>query len=169
MKSEQLFLPKLEKEDIKNIVERKFSDSKVRDEAGNLLEVYHYSNEDFDEFSLDYIGKNYPGDNGFFGAGVYFTDSEDAFHYGKKKYSAYLNLKNPLIIKNPTNTDINNLHSKRDELIEQGYDGVMVWNDEIKDETKTIFGKEQLIKGRRAGWSELVAFNPEDIYILKKE
>lgn len=152
----------------KENIEDKFKESKVRSEDGKLLTVYHYSDNDFDEFSSTPMKGNYEGDEGFFGAGIYFTDTENAFQYGKHRYAAYLNLKNPLVIKNPTIKDIKNLHGKSKELLDQGYDGVMIWNDKIKDETKTIFGKPQLIRGKKAGWSEIVVLNPDDIHILEK-
>ena len=59
------------------------------------------------------------------------------------------------------------LAGQKDELQAQGYDGVMVWNDEKPDETKFMFGKEQVIKGRKAGWSEICVFDPENIHKLE--
>ncbi|OGF94507.1 hypothetical protein A2433_01105 [Candidatus Giovannonibacteria bacterium RIFOXYC1_FULL_48_8] len=150
----------------KEDIETKFKDSKVRSPEGALLKVYHYSDESIESFTLDHVGKNFNGDRGFFGAGIYFTEADDAFHYGQKQYAAYLNLKNPLIIKNPSVEDIQNTHGKKQEFLEQGYDGVMVWNDAIPEEEKIMFGKPTIIKGREAGWSEICVFNPEDIYKL---
>jgi hypothetical protein len=164
MRKEQSFF----NQELRENIEEKFKESKVRGEDGKLLVVYHFSDADFDKFSSDFAGKNYEGDKGFFGSGIYFTDTKDAFHYGKQRYSAYLNLKNPLILKNPSIEDVKNLHGKKQELLDQGYDGVMIWNDEIKDEEKIIFGKHQLLKGRKAGWSELVVFEPNDIHIIEK-
>lgn len=152
----------------KENIENKFRESKVRSEDGKLLTVYHYSDDKIEEFSSGFEGKNYPGDKGFFGAGIYFTDSKDAFQYGKLQYAAYLNLKNPLIIKNPSLNDIKNFHGKKQELLNQGYDGVMIWNDESQDEEKTIFGKPQVVKGRKAGWSEIVVFDPANIHTIEK-
>lgn len=153
-------------------IENKFKNSKVRDEKGKLLVVYHYSNHYFDEFSPDFSGKSFEGDKGFFGAGIYFTEDNDEpgeNFYGKNKYSAYLNLKKPLIIKNPSIEDINKLHGKKQELLDQGYDGVMIWNDEIKDEEKIMFGRPKIIKGKKARWSEIIVFDPKDIHIIKKD
>lgn len=150
------------------LIKEKFKESKVVDENGELLTVYHFSDDNITEFSTGHTGKNYFGDKGFFGEGIYFTDSEDAFTYGSKRYSAYLNLKNPLIVKNPSTEDVKQLHGKKIELIEQGYDGVMVWNDASEDKlVETGKMKGGIIKGIKAGWSEICVFNPEDIYKLK--
>ena len=129
----------------KENIEQKFNESKVRDEQGKLLKVYHFSNSKIDKFSNDFVGKATGGDRGFFGSGVYFTEADDAYTNGANRYGAYLNLKNPLIIKNPTEDDVRSLHGKRDEILKQGYDGVMVWNDASEGKLikmgKTISGR----------------------------
>ncbi|HEY1041597.1 MAG TPA: hypothetical protein VGE63_02635 [Candidatus Paceibacterota bacterium] len=156
-----------ESQEHQSSIEEQFANSKVRNEQGELLKVYHYSDDQIETFSLGFVGKNYEGDAGFFGSGIYFTDSDEDYSYGKNKYSAYLNLKNPLILKNPSVEDVNKLHGMKEELISQGYDGTMIWNDEKEDEIRTIFRKEQIIKGRPKGWSEICVFNPEDIYKIE--
>ena len=77
-----------------------FKDSKIRDEEGRLLEVYHGTNEDFTVFDKNYIGSA-SGDLGFLGDGFYFaTHSGEAGYYGNKNMSVYLNVTNPYDIKN---------------------------------------------------------------------
>ena len=72
-----------------------FKDSKVRDENGKLLEVYHGTNEDFTVFDKDYLGSG-SGDLGFLGDGFYFaTHKGEAGYYGGKVMPVYLNIKNP--------------------------------------------------------------------------
>ena len=150
-------------------IEKKFAESKVRDpETGRLLVLRHFSDApDIKKFSLD-RPPTFGGDQGFFGAGIYFTGIDgSAEEYGDYRYDVNLNLKNPLIIRNATMEDVNRLNGKREEIITQGYDGVMVWSDEkpaqhIVDESMTI--KQAY---RPAGWSEICVFNPDDIHIIE--
>lgn len=70
-----------------------FKDSKVRDENGNLLAVYHGSNNDFTVFD-----KNQKMVNGrVLGDGFYFAPSEEkASRWAKGKvYKTYINITNP--------------------------------------------------------------------------
>ena len=78
-----------------------FKDSKVRDENGNLLEVYHGTrNSEFNVFEKKYIGTG-SGDLGFLGDGFYFaTHKGEANYYGGNVISVYLNVKNPYNINN---------------------------------------------------------------------
>ena len=65
-----------------------FKDSKVRDESGNLLVVYHGTPNQFTIFKQ----KMAQG----WGTGIYFTDNRDATaEYGKNVVEAYLNITNP--------------------------------------------------------------------------
>lgn len=61
-------------------------ESKIRDDNGNLLKVYHRSHT-----------KNIKQLEPKNGA-IFFTDDPNASYYGNEKYSANLNIKNPLII-----------------------------------------------------------------------
>ena len=75
-----------------------FKDSKVRDNDGNLLVVYHGTGKDFTVFD---IKKSKP--TGMLGQGFYFTSSKtEAFSkYAKGKgnvIEVYLNMKNPLYV-----------------------------------------------------------------------
>lgn len=82
-----------------------FKDSKVRDENGNLLVMYHgTNNENFYTFDFNKIRGV-----GMYGKGFYFSDSETFSHnYGGRVIKAYLNLKNPLITTNsPATLDYN--------------------------------------------------------------
>ena len=74
-----------------------FKDSKVRDENGSLIEVYH---------------RTYKGGFTKFNSKVnFFTNDPNADFYGDDKYNVYLNIKNPLIIegngKNYNNLEFN--------------------------------------------------------------
>lgn len=77
-------------------VQKRFANSKVRDENGNLKVMHHGSNEDFTVFD-----KSKARSGGTYGKGFYFTDSDShASTYGKL-YDVYLNITNP--IQNGTN------------------------------------------------------------------
>lgn len=80
-----------------------FKDSKVRDENGNLIPMYHGTPaEDFNIFDKNKIGSN-TGNYGFFGDGFYFTQlSEEAKHYGKNVKEVYINITNPFNIQEIT-------------------------------------------------------------------
>lgn len=72
-----------------------FADSKVTDNDGNLLVVYHGTNNDFYTFDSGRVGKGIDQ----FGSGYYFTTNKDqAGAYGNRTIEAYLNLKNPFIV-----------------------------------------------------------------------
>lgn len=72
-----------------------FKDSKVRDENGKLLPVYHGSPNEFFVFDRNRMGKG----NDQFGAGFYFaTDEEASRHYGDKVIKSYLNIQKPIVI-----------------------------------------------------------------------
>jgi len=146
-----------------------FGDSKVVDENGEPLVVYHGTVGDFSEFSMKEYGTNFTGD---YGIGFYFTqdpkvasgyaDSADfiAGHKSGKSGGAnvmpvYLKMENPLIVKKSFGTGdlwkkVPGAKTKQeltDGLISQGYDGVIVDGG--------IVGSRYI--------SEAVVFNPEQI------
>ena len=72
-----------------------FKDSKVRDENGNLLPVYHGSPNEFFVFDRKRMGKG----KDQFGAGFYFATSEEASRsYGDNVHKTYLNITKPIVI-----------------------------------------------------------------------
>ena len=79
--------------------EKYFKDSKVRDADGNLLMVYHGTPNTFNIFNKGQYGSLY-------GAGLYFTEDikyAEGFTQGSPQgrvIEAYLNIKNPLVVKN---------------------------------------------------------------------
>ena len=65
-----------------------FKDSKIRDENGNLMKVYHGSPNKFFTFRQG-VAEGW-------GRGIYFTDNKnDASEYGENIVEAYLNITNP--------------------------------------------------------------------------
>lgn len=113
-----------------------FKDSKVRDEEGGLIPVYHGTNAEFTVFDKRKQGTNYwQGKGGFF-----FTDRKrTAYNYaslhggdtGGVTVKAYLNLVNPYIIQAPSSiraADFYDSHAD-DIMIEANFqdaDGIIV-------------------------------------------
>jgi len=75
----------------------KENSSKVVDDNGEPLVVYHGSEHNFEEFNLKYFGRQDVGDRGY---GFYFSKSKDiAEGYGEEVYPVFLNIKNPYNVK----------------------------------------------------------------------
>lgn len=69
--------------------------SKVVDENGEPLVVYHNTDATFNEFDKKLIGKNYKG--GMFGKGFYFSNNDSYTEiFGENKMAVFLNIKKPL-------------------------------------------------------------------------
>ena len=135
-----------------------FGDSKVVDENGQPLVVYHGTNIDFDEF--ENTNKRYKTKYGDFDSngirGFYFTpDIESAKIYSEVREGTpiikefYLSLKNPIVYNNYT--DIAKITDEKvAELKSQGYDGAIYFD-------RGEFGETY------ASMTEFVAFEPEQI------
>ena len=109
--------------------------SKVVDENGEPLVVYHGTKDKFYVFDLSHFGKT---DMGFFGKGFYFTKSKetaetyasitdwdkinDTYNENGIVLSFFMNLKNPVIVK--SKSDFVNASGKRE--IREGFDGKIV-------------------------------------------
>ena len=75
---------------------RWFGRSKVRDENGEPLVVYHGTNADFDVFDKGRVDKTWEG------VGFFFTDdAEFQSAYGDKTKKVFLSLQNPKILSTP--------------------------------------------------------------------
>lgn len=99
-----------------------FKDSKVRDEDGNLLTVYHGTKSEFYTFNNNLSGDNYEGWS-YSGKGFYFTDDiKEAQEFGDYSLGdnetqikeVYLNITNPF----DTSTDDASVLEK----LSEGYD-----------------------------------------------
>ena len=89
-----------------------FKDSKVRDEEGKLIPVYHGTKADFNVFAQS--------EGGALGKGIYFAESYDyakGFGRNGKVVEAYVNIKNPYVVSWPGNYN-------QEELKTKGYDGI---------------------------------------------
>ena len=119
-----------------------FKDSKVRDDDGNLLEVYHGTNNNFNTFRSEYNE-------------YYFTDDKNAAaDYGGNIRQEYLNLTNPYIVdfegRNDKANDLyeNGIFDVIDYAKENGYDGVIAKNtfDGANTHTQYVAFKPNQIK-----------------------
>jgi len=116
-----------------------FGDSKVVDESGAPMVVYHGTAKDFTEFDLSRTGES-TGNTGFYGAGAYFSqDGEDAGGYAlwarrseddaANVISVYLALQNPLYLHINPKDDARrdrgrvSLNMIVDQLVSEGYFG----------------------------------------------
>ena len=164
-----------------------FGDSKVVDEQGKPLVVYHGSPNKFDVFNKEKIGSR---DYGFFGKGFYFTPYDfTAKVYAKgfaentskqgQIYPVYLNIKNPKYVRSDSEGTID-----VEELKKQGYDGVILIDNveySKNDIENDRFVKEEIeeIKNYKNEWwkvydvfgnligrktiDEIVVFEPNQI------
>ena len=139
-----------------------FKSSKVVDESGKPLRVYHGTTGDFDAFDASKHGEK---DHGWYGVGHYLTaDPETASAYavynemkdgsptpGANVMPAYVSLQNPYIWpkdRKPAQTREEAAQLTK-ELRDAGYDGVVVPNEYQAPEY--------------ADFHEVVAFRPEQI------
>jgi len=153
--------PKVETKAFKNW----FGESKVVDENNKPLTVYHGTKDDIDRFMQGQPNKK---DAGWLGDGFYFTDNPElASTYaeylksgpeGANVIPVYLSIKNPYeatikdkeyLMMADRRGDKNVIKEFTDNLIEQGYDGVVL-------DYKKQMGVTQPVK-------EYVAFKPEQI------
>lgn len=92
-----------------------FGDSKVVDENGKPLVVYHGTKSYFDTFR--------PSKDGALGQGMYFAASQEyARGVGKNVMPVYLSIKNPYIADGPITGNAEKFTNK---LKKQGYDGII--------------------------------------------
>ncbi len=143
--------PKLDSKEFKEW----FGDSKVVDEKGEPLVVYHGTQADFETFDLSKFGKT---DSGWFGKGFYFTpNKEQAELYARKNpdgssnllpkekgriMPVYLSAKNPFVTDSMVSPDF------AEELKQDGYDSIIFKEDgiEVGDITEIIVFEPTQIK-----------------------
>jgi hypothetical protein len=132
-----------------------FGGSKVVDQTGKPMVLYHGTNAQFTEFS--------PSKNGVFGPGVYLTRFDgDALSYGKNLMPVYANIKNPLRMRA---ADFRRLRSEgvdidqwQKQQISAGYDGVISPDMEVV----VAFKPTQIKSVNNRG-----TFDPNDPNILR--
>lgn len=139
-------------------IEEEFKNSKVRDENGKLIKMYHGSpNENIQEFDIEKSGANTMSAE----YGIFFTDSKtfaDDFSYerietdsmffdkrGKKGkvYEAYLNIEKPLDFGKINDNEIKDLYKYASNIGK--IDGEETFVNNMKNWQK--IGNHQLMKG----------------------
>lgn len=74
--------------------EEYFKDSVLRNQDGELVQCFHYTDHQFDAFD-----KNFITDDSFCGRGFYFTSMTTfGSGFGKNTLECYINMKNPLVV-----------------------------------------------------------------------
>ena len=94
-----------------------FGDSKIVDTKGKPLVLYHGTNNKFNTFDINQIGKG-SGNYGHYGYGFYFSyDIREANNYGDLIYKCYVKILNPFIGTNDEIIKLKNLNvGKIDDL-----------------------------------------------------
>ncbi|WP_418133242.1 PLxRFG domain-containing protein [Variovorax sp. NFACC26] len=128
-----------------------FGDSKVVDDAGKPLVVYHGTDQAFTAFDDDFIGEG--NGNTDWGNGFYFTDSKQAAD-GYAQGDEGRTLEVYLSIKNPAPMDVVN------EVMEQP--GAEMDADYVRQELASR-GYDGIIVNHKGGEREFVAFQPTQI------
>jgi len=127
--------------------------SKVADENGEPLVVYHGSDSEFYEFDINKQVK------GWRGKGFYFTSNKsEALDYGSSIYEVFLNLRNPFNVKGDK--------IKKDGSVEFAKDFILQVTDAYNTYVDTKIVKEILIENKKDGIEEgnwYVAYYPNQI------
>lgn len=163
-----------------------FKGSKVVNENGDPLVVYHGTSKEFSEFSKEKIGSNL--DTGDWGKGFYFGDKPKAEEYGKRSANPetwktkpfYIDIKNPLVLSgsrkeeiltpdHPWTSVLKKMFGKEiiDRAIEDELDIPSLIRGEIGSDkfTETLKenGYDGVIRKYKEGSYEIIPFDPEQI------
>ena len=128
--------------------------TKVVDEKGNPLVVYHRTPNEFNEFDRGRIGSN--TDSGAFGSGFYFSPNDNYGLYGRNKMALFIDATNPMML-----NDGNAYEEKRKYM----QDDVTFGAEESRKMSEGIQeeGYDGVIYNDGYGTIEIVAFNPNQI------
>lgn len=142
-----------------------FAKSKIVDESGNPLVVYHGTNNEFDTFDKNKIGT--ATDDGIWGKGFYFGSVSDT-PYGTVKMPVYLKMENPFIV-----NDYKTVEEIADYLdvwegnfnFDENNKVVMFSQSQLNQITSHIKekGHDGIIVKLGEKWIEYVVFEPEQI------
>jgi hypothetical protein len=145
---------------------RWFGDSKVVDENGEPLVVYHGTRTSFDSFKF---GEGLVTDFGRYGKGFYFTpDTRYANAYtrnapGGNVMPVFLSIKNPYFFNGSESQDLFRKLGGGPEPTDMGSEAGKRWANAIRDGLEAM-GHDGFSDGKPARFaSEIVAFRPEQI------
>lgn len=156
---------------------RWFGDSKVVDEDGKPLVVYHATDADFTVFDRERLGEYTSGNTSDEAAiesakvGFWFSENDLREKTGNEKtMEVYLSLENPMETDLYTMLDtLENMTAEeyRAELEEEGYDGLIVEDQEFGGKSYVAFKPNQ-IKSATDNMGTFDYFNPDIRYSLKE-
>lgn len=147
--------------------QQELKESKVRNEKGELIELYHGTNAEFDKFDKSKIGSI--TDDGLWGRGFYFSN-KNGNTYGNIIKKVYLDLKNPFVINDyKTSQEMaeyldmveSNFHKQYDGLIKPSYPQIRQFTSHLIER-----GHDGVIVNHTGADTEYVAFEPEQIKII---
>ena len=127
--------------------------SKIVDENGEPMVVYHYTPNEFTEFDTEKIGSS--TDVGAFGTGFYLSPSDGFSLYGDKKMALFVNAKNPMRLNDSNAFDAKEPFFKKD--YEWTKESAQAFADDVQAK-----GYDAVYYENR-GMDEIVAFNPNQI------
>jgi len=144
----------------------KLKDSKIKNEKGQLLEVYHATDADFKNFDIKMAQSG--NDYGVWGKGLYFANKDTSGVYGKNLKKAYLNMNNPLVLSKfktiqeiADYLDISESNFKMDET--SGLPKIIGSQSGQLSSQAKIMGHDGIVADFKDGWTEYVVFEPEQI------
>ena len=152
-----------------------FKDSKVVDEDGNLLVMYHGTRADFNTFDMNKSGQNYEGDWSAFGRGFYFTPNQEAANEfssaaiegnSKNVKEVYLNITKPFYTEDSySESNLKGKYNLDDATLDKGYKVIEYLNKNGYDSTKVLqeLGYDGVIDSYNGKIEEVVAFKPNQI------
>lgn len=157
---------------------RWFGDSKVVDADGKPLVVYHATDADFTVFDREKLGQ-YTSENTDNEAaiesakvGFWFSENDLREKTGNKKtMEVYLSIENPMETDLYTMLDVlENMTADeyRAELEEEGYDGLIVTDQEFDNAKSYVVFKPNQIKSATDNVGTFDYFNPDIRYSLKE-
>lgn len=114
-----------------------FKDSKLRDDDGDLVQCFHYTDHQFDAFDVSKIGSS-QGDIGYCGKGIYFTSMTTfGTGFGRNVLECYINMTNPLVVQDLDDWDKGSLleHFSSSEEYKEG-DLPRIWGYPQKSEER---------------------------------
>ena len=156
---------------------RWFGDSKVVDADGKPLVVYHATDADFTVFDREKLGQ-YTSENTDNEAaiesakvGFWFSENDLREKTGNKKtMEVYLSIENPMETDLYTMLDVlENMTADeyRAELEEEGYDGLIVTDQEFDNAKSYVVFKPNQIKSATDNVGTFDWFSPDSRYSLK--
>ena len=156
---------------------RWFGDSKVVDRDGEPLVVYHATDAEFTVFDRERMGEYTSGNTSDEAAiesakvGFWFSENDLREKTGNEKtMEAYLSLENPMETDLYTMLDaLENMTAEeyRAELEDEGYDGLIVEDQEFGGKSYVVFKPNQ-IKSATDNVGTFDYFNPDIRYSLKE-